>query len=148
MTAKIAWKDAEGIDIEITNGAVQQDDGLATLIYLSLFTDARANNSDEIPDGTTDRRGWPGDTYVSTEWGSRLWLLDREKLTNEVRRRAADYATEALNKLKAAGYIKTVSVVGTIPKLNTLVLNITLTKPDGSPLALTISKRWEAQYAV
>lgn len=148
MTARVVWKDAEGIDIEITNGAVQQDDGLASLVYLSLFTDARANDSDEIPDGTTDRRGWPGDSYVATEWGSRLWLLDREKLTNEVRRRAVDYATEALNKLKAAGYIKAVSVVGTIPKLNTLVLNITLTKPDGSTLTLTISKRWEAQYAV
>ena len=148
MTAKIAWKDAEGIDIEITNGAVQQDDGLASLVYLSLFTDARANDSDEIPDGTTDRRGWPGDSYVATEWGSRLWLLEREKLTNEVRCRAVDYATEALNKLKSAGYIKAVSVTGTIPQLNTLVLTIELTKPNGSTLSLTVSRRWEAQYAV
>ncbi len=148
MTARIYWQYPDGGDIQITGGAVQQDSGLSSLVYLCLFTDSRANDSDEIPDGTTDRRGWPGDTYVDTEWGSRLWLLEREKLTNEVRRRAVDYATEALNKLKAAGYIKAVSVTGTIPKLNTLVLTIELTKPNGSTLSLTVSRRWEAQYAV
>lgn len=148
MTAKIVWKDAEGLDIEISSGAVQQDDGLASLVYLCLFTDARAAENDVLPDGSSDKRGWPGDTYLDTAWGSHLWLLDREKLTNDTRNKAIDYATKALNKLKDAGYIKSVSVTGTIPQLNTLVLNITLTKPDGAAETLTISRRWGAQYGV
>jgi phage gp46-like protein len=148
MTAKIVWKDAEGLDIEISSGAIQQDDGLASLVYLCLFTDARAAADDELPNGSTDKRGWPGDTYLDTAWGSRLWLLDREKLTNDTKNKAVNYAIEALNKLKDAGYIKSVTVAGSIPQLNTLVLNITLTKPNGTPESLTVSSRWSAQYGI
>lgn len=41
--------------------------GLLLLILICLFTDAKAKTSDEIPDGTDDRRGWPGDSFSEFE---------------------------------------------------------------------------------
>lgn len=145
MTAKLVFKDSEGLDIEITSGTVTQDSRLASLVYLCLFTDVRADDADELPDGSSDRRGWPGDTYLDTPWGSKYWLLKRQKLTNDVRLKAIDYATDAIQKLVDAKYAKSVSVTGSIPQLNTLVLSIEITKPDGTNLPMTITDRWENQ---
>lgn len=145
MTAKLVFKDSEGLDIEITSGTVTQDSRLASLVYLCLFTDVRADDADELPDGSSDRRGWPGDTYLDTPWGSKYWLLKRQKLTNDVRLKAIDYATNAIQKLVDASYVKSFSITGTIPQLNTLVLSISLTQPNGEKLPMTITDRWENQ---
>jgi hypothetical protein len=62
---------------------LQRDPGLGTALLLCLFLDARAQPGDEIPDGGSDRRGWWADTLEEggQPWGSRLWLLDRAKIT-------------------------------------------------------------------
>lgn len=69
---------AEGMDLE-------------TAVLISLFTDARAADDDLVPGAADDRRGW-----WAGPLGSRLWLLAREKATNEVRLRAQDYCRDAL----------------------------------------------------
>jgi phage gp46-like protein len=77
-----------------------EDDGsLRSAVLISLFSDARAKADDRLPDDSGDRRGWPGDAMADVAGdriGSRLWLLRREKQTEETRRRAAEYAREAL----------------------------------------------------
>ena len=62
------------------------DSSVAELVLISLFTDSRASDSDELPDGSNDLRGWPGDTYSTSVWGGKLWLLKREKLTSDVKK--------------------------------------------------------------
>lgn len=79
----------------IISGTVP-DNSLAELVLISLFTDARASSADELTDGSTDLRGWPGDTYSDLEWGGKLWLLKREKLTSEVKNLAIKVAGNAL----------------------------------------------------
>lgn len=69
---------AEGADLE-------------TSVLISLFTDARAAPDDLLPGALDDRRGW-----WAGPLGSRLWLLVREKATNQTRLRAEDYCREAL----------------------------------------------------
>lgn len=71
---------------------------LETATLISLFTDRLAEGDDQLPANNGDRRGWWADTGQpkSNYIGSRLWLLAREKQTNETRLRAEDYATEAL----------------------------------------------------
>jgi phage gp46-like protein len=86
---------AEGVLLRDARGSIARDDGLATAVLLSLFLDARAAPDD----GATDRRGWLGDALSPVPGdriGSRLWLLAREKQTDETLRRAEDYAAEAL----------------------------------------------------
>lgn len=146
MTTAIIWNNETGRgDIEITSAGLRQDDGLATLVLQILFTDARADPSDVLPDGTNDRRGWIGDTFADESWGSKLWLLDRSKLTTDVRNKAVTYAQTALERHLKPDYAKQVVVTGAIPQFQMLQLDIAITRPDGSAMTLSIKQRWEAQ---
>ncbi|ELY5219656.1 TPA: phage GP46 family protein [Yersinia enterocolitica] len=149
MTIRLNWHVPTGGDIEITHNGLSLDEGLVTLILICLFTDAKAKTSDEIPDGTDDRRGWPGDSFSEFEWGSWLWLLEREKLTEEVRLKAQNYAGIALQPLARAGLIRSIQVEATIPQTNWIWLSVLLTRPDKTSLTVEIKKRWEAiEYAI
>jgi phage gp46-like protein len=82
----------------VAKPGLTQDEGLETAVLLSLFSDRIARQDDVLPSGD-DRRGWWADAYAEIEgdaWGSRLWLLSREKQTASVLRRAEEYASEAL----------------------------------------------------
>jgi phage gp46-like protein len=83
--------------------ALQLEDGLQTAIIQSLFTDARARPDDALPLNSSERRGWLGDQYASgsldaaqDEWGSRLWLHYRGKVTDDKLERARFAAQESL----------------------------------------------------
>jgi phage gp46-like protein len=97
---------------------LETDRDLETAVILSLFTDASAHVEDVIPDMTDDRRGWwgnsgpVGDQAAPPEgaMGSRLWLLAREKSTDLTRRRAIQYAAEALGWITADGVAARVDV--------------------------------------
>jgi phage gp46-like protein len=71
---------------------------LETAATISLFTDRLALPDDKLPDPNDgDRRGWWADWEAEGgPLGSRIWLLSREKETEEVRQRAEDYCREAL----------------------------------------------------
>ncbi|MGM4980891.1 phage GP46 family protein [Rhizobium sp. 11_C7_N12_5] len=62
---------------------------LISAVLMAIGTDMRANADDELPvDGDADLRGWWGDTDAQEIWGgwqvgSRLWLLNRAKITDE-----------------------------------------------------------------
>ncbi|WP_282813747.1 phage GP46 family protein [Klebsiella pneumoniae] len=144
MTIRINWHLPAGGDIEIEHNGLSFDEGLISLVYICLFTDARADTSDEIPDGTDDRRGWCGNSFSDFEWGSKLWLIDREKLTEQVRLRAENYARLAMQPLLRYGYARNAQVIATIPRINWLALTIILTRPDKTELTVEIKKRWEA----
>ncbi|MBV7315441.1 phage GP46 family protein [Shewanella sp. NIFS-20-20] len=141
-----------GVLIDGSNEGGDIDGEISALVLISLFTDARADDSDELPDASNDLRGWPGDTFYDAPWGSKLWLLYREKLTTEVRNKAVKYAEDALAwMLKDTGdgaLAKSVKVTGSIPRFQTLALNIVITKPDDEVISFTVSKRWETQRAV
>ncbi|WP_339097193.1 phage GP46 family protein [Pectobacterium brasiliense] len=144
MTISVNWHLPSGGDIEIEHNGLSSDEGLVSLVLICLFTDARAADSDEIPDGTKDRRGWPGDSFSDFPWGSKLWLIEREKLTEAVRLRAENYANLSMQPLIRYGYARAAQVIATIPRMNLLALSIVLTRPNNSALTVEINKRWEA----
>ncbi|EKL9959484.1 phage GP46 family protein [Vibrio parahaemolyticus] len=150
MSASIVFDMMKNTGLIIEGESV--DDTISALVLISLFTDARAEESDTLPDQSGDLRGWPGDTFYDAPWGSKLWLLYREKLTTEVRNRAVKYAEDALSwMLQDQGegpLASSVTVTGSIPRFQTLALNIEITKPDGESVSLSVSKLWEAQRAV
>ncbi|MDD2342290.1 MAG: phage GP46 family protein [Tolumonas sp.] len=146
MTTAIIWNSGTGRgDVEITPAGLRQDDGLETMVLQILFTDIRADDSDALPDGTDDLRGWVGDTFSDQAWGSKLWLLDRSKLTTEVRNKAVTYAQTALDRHLKPDYASSVVVTGSIPQFQLLQLDIAITKRDGSAMSMSIKQRWEAQ---
>lgn len=77
---------------DITQGMYPKN-RLHRALMISLFTWRRANRDDRLDDD--ERMGWWGDSLNDEKIGSRLWLLGREKLTNETVRRAKTYAVEA-----------------------------------------------------
>lgn len=106
----LSWNDAVGAaDLALNaSGALARDEALQTAVVLSLFLDARAR-PDDGAEG--HRRGWVGDAFTPEDrQGSRLWLLRREKQTEETRRRAEDYTNEALAWLVDAGLATSVFV--------------------------------------
>jgi phage gp46-like protein len=99
-------------DLTMENGDFVADYSLKNAVVISLFCDQRVN-SDELPEGETSRRGWFGDMLADSEGdaiGSRLWLLAREKVTDETATRARGYAEESLAWMIEDGIADTVKV--------------------------------------
>jgi phage gp46-like protein len=71
----------------LSDGTLDDTQSLATAVIVALGTDALALPGDVLPDlDDTDRRGWWGDFDAEEIWdgwpiGSRLWLLQRAKIT-------------------------------------------------------------------
>ncbi|AJP73172.1 phage GP46 family protein [Sphingomonas hengshuiensis] len=100
-------------DFAIEGGGLATDDGLRTAILISLLTDARARDDDDLPDPNGDHRGWWGDCAnadSNDRIGSRLWLLERAKLTDATVLKARDIAREALAWLVEDGIAQAVDI--------------------------------------
>lgn len=123
-----------------------ESDGQASLqraVMISLFTDRRAEPSDEIPDGADDRRGWWADGFESDTAanGSRLWLLDRGKVTAATVAAARDYADEALRWLVVDGLAARV-VVETERQGATIAMRVQVIRRTGSVVELRFDDLW------
>lgn len=148
MDLKTAFNsDGLVIDWTLSGGSLDTDEGLQTAIVISLFTDARAPEGVELPEGVTDRRGWWGDVVAPVNapsdrpWvtGSLLWLLSREKQTAETARRARGYAADALAWLTSTGVAKAVEVAAEWAAEGRLELTITVTFPSGETAIYTFA---------
>lgn len=119
-------------DWQVRNAALASDDGIESAVVISLFTDARAGDDDDVlPDGSDQRRGWWGDTYAAQSGdriGSRLWLLAREKQVPEVLERAREYAAEALQWLIDDGIARAVNVQAEVVRNGVLGLSIEIVR--------------------
>ena len=128
-----------------TNGfLLADDDGLATAVIISLWTDRQANADDVLPSGT-DRRGWWGDELSATagdKIGSRLWLNDSAKQLASVLLQDRAYAIEALQWLIDDGVASAVDVVASNPRTGVRALAVAITRP-GRPVArYQVSRFW------
>ena len=129
-------KRTNGLDLAIAGNDLRTVQGLSTAILISLFTDRRAEDDDELPLGTTDRRGWWGDAFAEISGdriGSRLWLLRREKQTQQTLNRAKEYAHEALAWLVEDGVATSLQIDASNAGNAILSLAISITLPDGTP---------------
>lgn len=142
----LTWnKDRMSADLSLAGPDLLTDDGLNTAVLISLFTDRRASADDELPDGTTDRRGWWGDAFAEEEGdeiGSKLWLLERSKITAETIRLARDYAQAALDWLVTDGVARSVEVTAERRDATSLDLSIVITRPDST--SRTYDYVWDA----
>ena len=134
-------------DITWSGNDLLMEPGLETAVEMSLFTDRRANDDDTLPDNNTDKRGWWGDVISPVEdndqMGSRLWLLRRCKATNENLRLAEDYAKESLEWMVTDGVVAKLEC-NAFRMNETLGLQVTLYRSDGSKVMLTYNQLWEA----
>lgn len=96
------------------NGAqvsADMTDSLSRAVVISLFTWQRASQTDEVDND--QRMGWWGDTFAENKGdkiGSKLWLLLRQKITEETLNRAQEYAYDALKWLIDDGICSDITV--------------------------------------
>lgn len=144
----LVWGDNHA-SIALTDGGDDflTDAGLETAVIISLFTDLRAGENDELPATETDRRGWWGNTLQDDDdhIGSKLWLLRREKQLASVVVRAEEYARTALRWMSRDGVAKRVEVTGSIPRTGWLLLDIKIHRPDNTLFQGKYEYNWESQ---
>lgn len=116
-------------------------DPLPRAVIISLFSWRRANADDNAP----DPMGWWGDTYPTVTGdriGSRLWLLGREKVTNDMLNRARDYAIEALQWMLDDGAAARVEVDSRRSGQDSAELDITIYQRDGTTWNMRFDDYW------
>jgi phage gp46-like protein len=140
----------KGVDYALEGLLLQNDDGLDTAVILSLFTDARAEDDDILPNDSGDKRGAWIDTFSDNEgdkFGSRLWLLDRAKLLPETVNKVIEYCTESLKWMVKDGIAKAVNVTAEIIRhhpLGIIGAQIDIVKPDGTTNRYKFENLWSA----
>lgn len=121
-----------------------QADELVQATLISLFSWRKSNDDDgvDIP----NRQGWWGDTFASEtndRIGSRLWLLRREKLTDEVVARAKEYAEESLQWMLDDALALAVNV-STDRENNRLNMSVEIVRPgDAQSIQARFQNLWE-----
>lgn len=128
----------------ISTNAPDVTDDLPRAVLISLFTWRRANPEDDLP--ANNKYGWWGDSYpteLNDRIGSRLWLLSRAKMLPETVARAEEYATEALQWLIDDGVADSVQIRAERQTLDTLALQITLTRGDKAALNIRFINVWD-----
>jgi len=107
-TLKMRHSNATGYsDIVVGDNGIDTDGALQTIVETLILCDRTADKSDELPFGQTSRRGYWADVLQRSGFklGSRMWLLANAKATATNRRRARDYAKEAIKPLVDLGVV-------------------------------------------
>lgn len=120
--------------VDASAGDLVREETLATAVTLSLLCD-RTAQPHEVPAGG-DRRGWWADAFAAINrtdaasgpdaFGSRLWLLMREKQTPETQQRLRAYVREALQWLVDDALALSVDVTVFVPRIGWYVADVEL----------------------
>lgn len=137
-------------DIVVSGGGFEVHRGLETAVLLSLLTDRRANEDDQLTDGETDfgtgdLRGWWGDEFQplpGDEYGSRLWTLRRSKLTEETLASLQEIVSESLDWLVQRSIAASVDVVVEVVERGRADVTVTINKQSEVPVQFTYT--WDA----
>lgn len=145
----LTWSNVTGdADLSLIDSDLASDRGLMTAALLSLFTDRRGEVDDKPPSGDPrDRRGWWADEFLEVEgdkYGSRLWLLDRAKRTNETVLRAKEYVREALAWMLEDRVVASIDVEVETTK-DGLLIGVGLQRPGRDPVSFRFAHAWNHQ---
>jgi len=124
-------KDNE-IDFALENGDLVLDEGLETAVVISLFSDRRVEKS-ELPRGESQQKGWWGDLLSEVEGdqiGSKLWLLNRGKLTLETVPRTENFVRECLQWAIDDGVAERVNVVSALSEQGRIQTKVDIVRPE------------------
>ena len=134
------WSVSHG-DWLLAGVSLKSGPDIQTAVLISLFTDRQAELDDPLLDGSSDRRGWWGDAG-SDRIGSRLWLLERSKRTQQTLVLAQTYIEESLQWLIDDGVAAAFDVQVEWQTPNTLAAKVVARKSDGTNEAMNFSWAW------
>jgi phage gp46-like protein len=139
-------KDKNHSDVQIVGGDFLLSDELQTAVELSIFSDRRASTDEaqrmQLGQDRLSRRGYWANGFRKVEQGSGLWLLQREKRTQETLSKAKTFCEEALGWMTRGGIAQSVTV-DTSFSGSALIINIQLIKPDGQSSGFKFDFAWD-----
>jgi phage gp46-like protein len=134
---------------------IDETEAFATAVMVALGTDRRANDDDILPNGEadTDRRGWWADTNADSIWngwaiGTRLWLLNRHKITDNTARQGSSlarvdaYIREALQPFIDAQMCTRIDVSVTRAELQKIVAAVVIYRGPLPTIRLQFQSLW------
>jgi phage gp46-like protein len=134
---------------------IDETEAFATAVMVALGTNRRANADDILPNGAedADRRGWWADTNADVIWqgwpiGSRLWLLEREKITDATASqgstiaRVDSYIREALQPFTEQQMASRIDVTVTREAIDKIVARITIYRGPLPTIQLQFQSLW------
>lgn len=131
-----------------SNGDFTHDESFDTDIVVSLFVDSRADSSEIF--NPEDRRGWFGDVVSPLNnylIGSKLWLLEQERLSQSTVNKAQTYAKDCLQWIIDKEYAQRVHVTAIREGLEAIIITIRIYVNSDKILKFT-HKLWkESAYA-
>lgn len=133
-------------DLVLDGFDLATDEGLASAVFVSIFTWRRANPDDDVTDG--DLKGWFGDSYAETEGdqiGSRIWLFLREKITTANLLKLREVIRESLQWLIDDGIASNLEVeVFRNPdhSIHTVEADVTIYRSNGGQVNLRFEDLW------
>lgn len=137
------WGDIkfDGEDVDIIS-----ETGIDTTLFLALFTDTRAEDSDPLPNSNNDKRGWWGDEILGIKTGSRIWLrTERGKLTSRTVELTKQEMEEAIQRqLIDPGIITSVDI-SYETFVNGVKWKLTLYRTYDNDISLTYNQLWDGQ---
>lgn len=119
-------------DIVIEDGDFANCDGFDTNLWVSLFSDARADISQVIV--PENRRGWLGNTVSEIperQLGSYLWLAEQRRLNQDTVNEITDYIRKCINWMITDGIATGIEVNGSIVPREGIAVSIIITSKDG-----------------
>lgn len=138
MTDAALTFQTDSLDIAVELGDLVHDDGLVTAVLVSLLSDGRAPPEAVLPALDSEPRGWWPDSPAD-RFGSLLWLLAREKQTQDTLARAREYTRTALAWMVEDGVATRVLVDTAWAERGMLVIEIKIERGR--------ARRWASTWA-
>jgi phage gp46-like protein len=132
----LSWNvGTQSADWAVADGEIATGNDLLTAVIVSLFTD-QVIPDDQVPvDGSTDPRGWWGDTYTGDPIGSLLWwVCSRAVKTSQTALLAEvqQVCQKALDWMIADGVASAMQVNTFWITANQLGITVIIVEPSGS----------------
>ena len=118
-------------DITFTDGDITADEGFETAIMASMFTDARASESQV--GAPEQRRGWLGNTLSTVpgrEVGGLMYLAEQRRLTQDTVNENVDFAQKSLAWMTEDRLAQRIDVSGELIPKKGVRLTIAITTPN------------------
>jgi phage gp46-like protein len=147
---KITWDSLNNRgDWTVAIGDLVTGDDLETMVLVCLFSDRVLPADMTPPDGSSDHRGWPGDSYMTLPIGSRLWTLARRSISSvsQLLADALDICNEALAPLLTDGIAQTVVVNTYYISRGQLGITVVITEPSGTVTNFNYQYAWQGVFA-
>lgn len=134
------------IFLDATGADLIRDPGLQTAVEILLGTEARALETDVLPEKGGSKKGWWGSELLGYPLGSTAWVIgDRTTLTSAKIKAISQREEAALQPLIDEKIVDSVEITGArdLNQFNRMIMTGKIIKKDGGELFFSYFLNWQ-----